>query len=144
MPEPLRPRKLGQLPALRGAFPAGEARAKSRPSQGRWPSASDGRRGSAALRVTQTFLQYHLDTTPQPCYSLTIKSVEEEKYRSISAQRARASGVSRDGDRARKNTSELQPEMQKVGCAAGRALQRQRFKGERVRKSDRMPLFRLR
>jgi len=45
-----------------------------------------------------------------------------------------ASGVSRDGDRARKNTSELQPEMQKVGCAAGRALQRQRFKGERVRK----------
>ena len=89
VPEPLRPRKLGQLPALRGAFSAGEARAKSRPSQGRWPSASDGRRGSAALRFTQTFLQYHLDTTPQPCYSLTIKSVEEEKYRSISAQRAR-------------------------------------------------------
>lgn len=55
-----------------------------------------------------------------------------------------AFGVSRDGDRARKNTPELQPEMQKVGCAAGRALQRQRFKGERVRKSDRMPLFRLR
>ena len=46
------------------------------------------RRGSATLRYTQTFLQYHLDTTPQPCYSLTIKSVEEEKYRSISAQRA--------------------------------------------------------
>ena len=85
---PFRPRKLGQLPALRGAFPAGEARAKSRPSQGRWPSASDGRRGFATLRFTQTFLQYHLDTTPQPCYSLTIKSVEEEKYRSISAQRA--------------------------------------------------------
>ena len=38
--------------------------------------------------VHANFLQYHLDTTPQPCYSLTIKSVEEEKYRSISAQRA--------------------------------------------------------
>ena len=44
--------------------------------------------GLCPLRFTQTFLQYHLDTTPQPCYSLTIKSVEEEKYCSISAQRA--------------------------------------------------------
>ena len=49
-------------------------------------------------------------------------------------KKSQDSCVSRDGDRARKNTSELQPEMQKVGCAAGRALQRQRFKGERVRK----------
>ena len=81
----------------------------------------------------------------QWCYALAVKSVDREKYRPTSAQRARHLAASRDGDGARKNTRELQPEpRQGSRGAAGRALERQRFKGERVRKSDRMPYFRLR
>ena len=80
--------------------------------------------------------QKNLDSRGQWCYALAVKSVDREKYRPTSAQRARHSAASRDGDGAGKNTRELQTEPREAGSrgAAGRALQRQRFKGERVRK----------
>ncbi|EFB77544.1 hypothetical protein SUBVAR_04124 [Subdoligranulum variabile DSM 15176] len=46
----------------------------------------------------------------QWCYALAVKSVDREKYRPTSAQRARHQAASRDRDGAGKNTRELQPE----------------------------------
>ena len=51
-----------------------------------------------------------LDTAAEWCYAEKVKSVEREKYRPRSAQRARRFAASRDGDGARKNTRELQTE----------------------------------
>ena len=51
-----------------------------------------------------------LDTAAEWCYAEKVKSVEREKYRPRSAQRARYMAASRDGDGAGKNTRELHPE----------------------------------
>lgn len=86
-----------------------------------------------------------LDTAAEWCYAEKVKSVEREKYRPRSAQRARRllrAGTGTGRERT-PGSCKLNPRKGSRG-AAGRALQRQRFKGERVRKSDRTPGFRLR
>ena len=78
----------GESPHCVGRLSRGQSPRKKPPHQGRWPRVSKAGRALPHWGSCNFFI-YHLDTTPEPCYSLTNKSVEGEKYRPTSAQRAR-------------------------------------------------------
>lgn len=93
----------------------------------------------------EIFFRGNLDSAAEWRYTLEDKSVEREKYRPTAAQRAwhmLRAGTGTERERT-PGSCKLNPPWGSRG-AAGRALQRQRFKGERVRKSDRTPGIRLR
>ena len=86
-----------------------------------------------------------LDTAGLKCYTALGKSDEREKYPRAPCAESPAAGVSRDGERGEEHPRAANPKRAAVRCAskgaAGRALQRQRFKGERVRKVTARPAW---
>ena len=80
---------------------------------------------------------FFLDTGGRRCYHKSVKSVEREKYRpKRTAQRAwqMLQAGTMPGQGRTPASCKRNPPLRGSMGAAGRALQRQRFKGERIRK----------